>query len=315
MSTVQIGQFKVGNGQPCFIVAEIGINHNGDLDTAFRLIDEAVASGCNAVKFQKRTVSVVYSAAELAKQRPVHASILEAALARGVLAEDAVKRLRDSGLQDSTNGDLKLALEFTVEEYEKIDAYCKQCGILWSVSPWDEQAIDDVREFNLPFIKIASASLTDDALLKKARSIHVPVILSTGMSSAEQVAHAVDVLGKDDLVLLHTVSTYPAEDQDLNLSVIQTLRSMFPDIPVGYSGHERGTTLCVCAVALGACVVERHITLERTMPGSDHAASLEPDGIKRVVSNIRRLEKARGDGVKGILDKEKPIMAKLRRVQ
>lgn len=314
MKKVQIGKFKVGYGQPCFIIAEIGINHNGDLNTAFRLIDEAVAAGCNAVKFQKRTVSVVYSLAELSKPRSVHPSILTAALSRGVLCEEAVQRLKYSELQNSTNGDLKLALEFTVDEYKKIDTYCKERGIMWSVSPWDEQTIDDMRRFNLPFIKIASASLTDDALLRKARSLGVPVVLSTGMSTIEQVIHAVDVLGQDNLVILHTVSTYPAEDQDLSLGVISTLRATFPDVPVGYSGHERGTTLCVCVVALGACVIERHITLERTMPGSDHSASLEPAGIKRVVGNIRRFEKAMGDGVKVVLEAEKPIAAKLRRV-
>ena len=312
---ININSQPIGKGQFCFVIAEIGINHNGSLDTALNLIDVAVIARCNAVKFQKRTVPVVYSAGELAKPRAFHRSILDAGIKRGVFSLEDLARLETSDYQNTTNGDLKRALEFGPAEYARIDAYCKDVGIAWSVSPWDEQAVDDVAPFQLSFWKIASASLTDDGLLRKIRSAAngVPVILSTGMSTMEQVAHAVDVLGKENLILLHTVSTYPAEESELNLRVIQTLKDAFPEVPVGYSGHERGTTLSVCAVALGACVIERHITLDRTSPGSDHAASLEPEGIKRVVDNIRRLEKAMGDGAKRVLPTEVPIQAKLRR--
>jgi N-acetylneuraminate synthase len=311
---VKIGNREVGNGQPCFVVAEIGINHNGDLGTALQLIDVAVKAGCDAVKFQVRTVPVVYSETELVKPRAVHRTIIDSALKRKVLSAEAEKRIIDSSYENTTNGDLKNALELTSDEYEEIGRYCLEKSILWSVSPWDEASVERVASFNLPFVKVASASLTDDNLLRKVRSLGVPVLLSTGMSTMEEVKHAVHLLGENDLVLLHTVSVYPADEEDLNLAVIMTLRSEFPGIPIGYSGHERGTTLSVAAVALGACVVERHITLDRTMPGSDHAASLEPGGIGRVVTNIRRLEKAMGNGVKTLYPKEIPIKAKLRRV-
>lgn len=313
MKEVKIGKHIVGGDNPCFVIAEIGINHNGNLKVALQLIDVAVAAGCSAVKFQKRTVEVVYSQEELAKPRQVDRSILESAIERGVLSDEAVQRLRSSDFTDSTNGDLKFALEFTKSEYAQINEYCKERGILWGVSPWDEHALDEISAFDQPFIKIASATLTDDELLKKVRSYKKPIVLSTGMSTMEEVRHAVEVLGESDLVLLHTVSTYPAKESELNLRVMHTLRSMFPGIPIGYSGHENGTTLSVCAAALGACVIERHITLDRTMPGSDQAASLEPDGLKRVVSNIRRLEQALGSSMKELLDCEKPIKAKLRR--
>ena len=310
---IQIGNHIIGYDQPAFIIAEIGINHNGNLNHAFKLIDIAIEAGCNAVKFQKRTVPIVYTETELQMPREVHESILMAGLDRNIFISEVKNRLVESNLQNSTNGDLKWALEFTRQEYAEIDAYAKHKGILWSVSPWDEQAVDDIVDFDLPFIKIASASLTDDGLLRKIRELSAPVILSTGMSTMEEVNHAVQLLGEENLILLHTVSTYPAREEELNFRVMETLRSTFPSIPIGYSGHEQGTTLSICARAFGACVIERHITIDRTLPGSDQAASLEPDGIKRVVSNIRRFEQALGSAEKVLLDREAPIKAKLRR--
>jgi N-acetylneuraminate synthase len=269
------------------VIAEIGINHNGDIDLAKRLIDVALAAGCNAVKFQKRTVDVVYTPEELA-------------------------RPRESPFGE-TNGDLKRGLEFGKEEYEEIDRCCKEKGIPWLASCWDEGSADFIEQFDVPCYKIASASLTDDHLLRHTRAKGKPILLSTGMSTIEQIDHAVELLGKQDLVILHSCSTYPAYYEELNLRAIQTLRQRY-DVLVGYSGHETGIPSSVAAVVLGACIVERHITLDRSMWGSDHAASLEPNGITRLLRDIRLVETAMGDGVKRVIEREVPIMKKLRRV-
>ena len=287
MSEVMIGKTLVGSNQPCFVVAEIGINHNGSLEIAKRLIDMAFDAGCNAVKFQKRTVEVVYSAEELTKPR--------------------------ENPFGATNGDLKRGLEFGVEQYAAIDHYCREKDILWFASCWDESSVDFVEQFHPPCYKIASASLTDDTLLKHTRAKGKLIILSTGMSTFEEIRHAVSVLGCENLVILHAVSTYPSKDEDTNLKVIDTLRENFPEVPIGYSGHEKGISLTVCAVVMGACMVERHITLDRMMWGSDHPASLEPQGLKRLVRDIRKFESARGDGVKQLLEAEIPVKRKLRR--
>ncbi len=284
---VSIAGRIVGTGSPCYVVAEIGINHNGDVHMAKKLIDVAVASGCNAVKFQKRTVDVVYSAAELA-------------------------RVRESPF-GTTNGELKRALEFGKEQYEEIDAHCKMVRIAWFASPWDEASVDFLEEFDVPCHKVASASLTDDHLLRHIRATKKPVILSTGMSTLAQIDHAVEVLGHKDLIVLHATSTYPANYDELNLKVIPVLAQRYK-IPVGYSGHETGIASSVASVALGATMVERHLTLDRAMWGSDQAASLEPNGMQRLVRDIRLVETSFGDGQKKLLDREKPIMEKLRRV-
>ena len=285
--TVRIGNQRVGDGEPCFIVAEIGINHNGDLDTARKLVSAALLAGCDAVKFQKRTVDVVYSAEELAKPRESRFG--------------------------STNGDLKRGLEFDLEGYREIDRYCKQHRMLWFASCWDEASVDFMEAFEPPCYKIASASLTDDDLLRRHRTTGRPIILSTGMSTLEQVDHAVEVLGTQDLVLMHTNSTYPSAPEELNLGTIATLRERY-DVPVGYSGHEVGLSTTVAAATLGACVVERHITLDRAMWGSDQAASVEPHGFARLVRDIHTVRAAMGDGVKRVYTSEVPVMQKLRRV-
>lgn len=287
MSAVRIGNRLVGDDQPCFIVAEIGINHNGDIDLAKRLISIAVGAGCDAVKFQKRTIDVVYSAEELAKPR--------------------------ESPFGQTNGDLKYGLEFGREEYEEIDAFCRSVKMLWFASPWDEGSVDFMEQFHPPVYKIASASLTDDHLLRHARATGKPIILSTGMSTYAEIDHAVEVLGLDNLVLMHATSTYPANYDELNLRAIPTMAERY-GVPIGYSGHETGIPTSVCAVALGACCVERHITMDRAMWGSDHAASLEPNGITRLVRDIRLWEQAKGDGVKRVYEREVPIIRKLRRV-
>ena len=287
MATVRIGSGLVGDDQPCFIVAEIGINHNGDVDLAKRLISVALAAGCDAVKFQKRTVEVVYTAEELAKPR--------------------------ENPFGPTNGDLKYGLEFEQEEYEEIDAFCKSVKMMWFASPWDESSVDFLEKFRVPVYKIASASLTDDNLLRHVRATGKPIILSTGMSTYAEIDHAVDLLGKEDLVLMHATSTYPAAYAELNLRAIPTMGARY-GVPVGYSGHETGIPTSVCAAALGACSVERHITMDRAMWGSDHAASLEPNGISRLVRDIRLWEQAKGDGIKRVYEREFPIIKKLRRV-
>jgi N-acetylneuraminate synthase len=284
---VRIGKRMAGDGHPCFVIAEIGINHNGDIDLAKRLISVAIGAGCDAVKLQKRTIDVVYS-------------------------KDELDRPRESPF-GTTNRDLKEALEFDFEDYVEIDRYCREVKMPWFASCWDEASVDLINRFDVPCFKIASASLTDDNLLRHTRAKGKPIILSTGMSTMEQIDHAVEVLGREDLVLLHACSTYPAYYEEINLRVIPVLRERYR-VPVGYSGHETGLPSSVAAVAMGACIVERHITCDRSMWGTDQAASLEPNGITKLVSYIRMSEKAMGDGVKRVLEREGPIIKKLRRV-
>lgn len=287
MTTVNIGGIAVGDGAPCWVVGEIGINHNGDITLAKRLMEVAKAAGCGAVKYQKRTVDVVYSAEELARPR--------------------------ENPFGATNGDLKRGLEFAEAQFREIDAHARVLGLPWFASCWDEASVDFMERFSPPAYKIASASLTDDALLRHTRATGKPIIAATGMSTQEQVDHAVEVLGTKDLILLHTVSTYPAKYDELNLRVIPTMRERY-GVPVGYSGHETGLASSVAAVALGACIVERHITLDRAMWGSDQAASLEPSGLTKLVRDIRLVEQAMGSPEKRRLDVEVPVMQKLRRV-
>ena len=286
--TITIKNKKIGDGFPCFIIAEIGINHNGSVDLAKKMIDIAVTTGCDAVKFQKRTIDVVYTQEELAKER--------------------------KSVFGNTNGDLKRGLEFGLKEYKEIDKYCKEKGILWFASCWDEHSVDFIEQFNPPCYKIASASLTDDNLLKYTKSKGKPIILSTGMSTMEEINHAVSILGEDNLIIMHCTSTYPSNSDEMNLKVIQTFKKEF-SCPIGYSGHERGITPSVIAVALGANVVERHITTDRTNWGSDQAASLETSGLYHMVRDIRQTPILLGDGVKVVYPRELPIIEKLRRVK
>jgi len=284
---VRIGNRSVGDGAPCYVIAEIGINHNGDLDIAKKLISLAHAAGCDAVKFQKRTVDVVYTAAELATPR--------------------------ENPFGTTNGELKRGLEFDKKAYDAIDAYCKDVKMPWFASCWDEGSVDFIDAYDPPCYKIASASLTDDNLLKHTRSKGKPIIMSTGMSTMAQVEHAVEVVGTKDLVLLHTCSAYPSSYNDINLRVMKTLADKF-GVPVGYSGHESGLAPSVAAVALGAAVIERHITVDRAMWGSDQAASLGPSGLTRLVRDIRLVETSMGSPEKRVIPSEVPVAKKLRRV-
>lgn len=283
---VKIGDTWVGDGHPCFITGEIGINHNGDVTIAKKLIDAAAFAGCNAVKFQKRTVEVVYTPEEL-----------------------ALPRENPFG---PTNGDLKRGLEFGKKDYREINRYCKERGIKWFASCWDEQSVDFIEEFNPPCYKIASPTLTDDELLLYTKKKGKPVLLSTGMSEMKQIRHAVELLGEDNIVLMHCTSTYPSQPHELNLMVIKTFLKEFK-CPIGYSGHEVGLMSSLAAVVLGACLIERHITLDRAMWGSDQAASVEPHGMMRLIKDIRFVEKSMGNGEKVVYESEIPIMKKLRR--
>jgi N-acetylneuraminate synthase len=285
---VRIGDRQVGPGFETFVVAEIGINHNGDVGLAKKLVGVAAGSGVQAVKFQKRTpeLCVPPEQRDLPRETPW-----------GLI----------------TYADYRERLELDRGEYEEIDAFCRSVGVPWFASCWDEDSADFVEQFDPPCYKIASACLTDHALLEHTRAKGRPIILSTGMSSLEQIDRAVEVLGREDLVLMHTTSTYPSSPDELNLRVIQGLAERY-QVPVGYSGHEVGLAPTLAAVVLGACAVERHITLDRAMWGSDQAASVEPQGFSRLVRDIRLYERARGDGEKRVYESEQPVMERLRRV-
>ena len=284
--TVKIKDITVGDNYPCFIIAEIGINHNGDIETAKKLINVAHFCGCNAVKFQKRTVDKVYTKEELSIPR--------------------------DSIFGKTNGDLKRGLEFDYDEYKIINEYCKELKMPWFVSCWDVDSVDFIEQFDVCAHKISSACLTDIELLKKIKSTNKPVLLSTGMSTIDEIDKAVDILGTDNLIIYHCTSTYPTSNNEINLNAIPMLKERY-NCPIGFSGHERGIFPSSAAVILGACSVERHITLDRTMWGSDQAASLEPEGLRKLVRDIRNVKDILGDGIKVVYESELPIRKKLRR--
>ena len=286
---IKMGKRMVGDGHPAYVIAEIGINHNGDLDIAKKIIDAAVHAGADAVKFQKRTPEVC-------------------------TPPDQQKQMRETPWGYITYLDYRYKVEFNEEQYREIDRYCKEKGIDWMVSVWDEPSVDFMEKFETPAYKVPSASLTDHTLLKYVRQTGKPVIISTGMSTMEQIHMGVNAVGEDNLIIMHCTSTYPCEPEELNLKMIETLRNEFPKNPIGYSGHEVGLVPSAVAVALGACSVERHITLDRAMWGSDQAASVEPGGFERLVKYIRVTEAGLGDGVKKVYESEKGSMKKLRRV-
>lgn len=310
---VHIAGIPIGRAKPCFFVAEIGINHNGSLEITKKLIDAAAHAGAQAVKFQKRTVPLIYSEEELAKPRAVNRPVLENAVKRGVLPKESVERLVRSDYKDSTNGDLKWALEFNEKEYKEIFDYAKEKRLLCFASPWDKQSVDFLESLNPPAYKIASATLTYNDLLARVKDTGKPVILSTGMSTPEEIDTAVQTLHGVPLVLLHTVSTYPAQDEELNLRMIMKLRQKYPEVPIGYSGHEKGIATTLAAATMGAHVIERHITLDRNMFGTDQSASLEPHEFTQLIRDVRSIEKAHGDGIKRVLPSEVPILQKLRK--
>jgi N-acetylneuraminate synthase len=286
---VAIGSRQVGPGEPVYVIAEIGLNHNGDVEIAKKLIDVAAEAGADAVKFQKRTPEI--STPEHMKNTP-----------------------RETPWGTMTYLEYRYRVEFSREQYVEIGDYATQRGLHWFASPWDEPSVDFLEDLNVVAHKVASASVTDSGMLRKLKETGKPIILSTGMSTMEQIEKAVDILGTENLILLHATSTYPLPPEEANLRMVTTLTEHFPGVPVGYSGHETGLQISIAAVALGAVAVERHITLDRTMWGSDHAASLEPQGLEKLVRDIRVLEVAMGDGVKKVFPGELAPLSKLRRV-
>jgi len=289
-ANVRIGNRHVGDGEPVFVIAEIGINHNGSPAIARKLIDGAVLAGCDAVKFQKRTPELC-------------------------VPRDQWDVERDTPWGRMKYIDYRHRVEFGEKEYAEIDRYCRERGILWFASCWDEEAVEFMERFDPPCYKAASASLTDTELLLKKRSTGRPLIISTGMSTREEIDSAIAAVGTTNLLVAHSTSTYPCPPEELNLRMIQTLRAVYPMCPIGYSGHEVGLSPTWAAVSLGATFVERHITVDRAMWGSDQAASVEISGFMRLVANIRDIEKAMGDGVKRVYEAEMGQRRKLRRVR
>ena len=286
---VKIGNKWVGDDHPAYIVAEIGINHNGDIGMAKDLIKAGKHAGVDAVKFQKRTPELC-------------------------VPPEQRSQMRETPWGYITYLDYRYKVEFNEADYDEIDRYAREVGIDWFASVWDEPSVDFLEKYNPIAYKVPSASLTDFNLLRHLRSTGRPIILSTGMSTLNQIESAVSLIGEDNLVITHATSAYPCDPNELNLRMIQTLRQMFT-CPIGYSGHEVGLVTSAVAVGLGACMVERHITLDRALWGSDQAASVEPGGFEKLVKYIRVTEAAIGDGVKKVYDSELSSLRKLRRVQ
>ncbi len=284
---VKIGGSAVGEGHLTYVVAEIGINHNGDLEIAKSLITAAKHAGVNAVKFQKRTPELC-------------------------VPLEQQSQMRETPWGYITYLDYRNRVEFGEKEFDSIDKHCRETGITWFASVWDEPSVDFLEKYNPACYKIPSASLTDHGLLRKIRATGRAKILSTGMSTMEQIRASVAEIGEDNLVITHATSTYPCEPDELNLRMITTLKKEF-NCPIGYSGHEVGLVPSAVAVALGACMVERHITLDRAMWGGDQAASVEPSGFEKLVKYVRVTEAAMGDGVKKVYESELPSLRKMRR--
>jgi N-acetylneuraminate synthase len=283
---IKIGDRWIGEGHPTYVVAEIGINHNGSLDTAKQLMLAAREAGVDAVKFQKRTPELCVPPDQ-----------------RGVMRETPWGYI--------SYLDYRYKVEFGEEDYREIDRHAKEIGITWFASVWDQPSIDFLEAFSPACYKIPSASLTDHPLLRRLRQTGRPIILSTGMSTQDEICIAVDVVGLENLMITHSTSSYPCAPEELNLRMIQTLQKMFP-VPIGYSGHEVGLVTSVVSVAMGACLVERHITLDRAMWGSDQAASVEPHGFARMVNYIRVTEASLGNGIKQVYESEMPSRMRLR---
>jgi len=286
---MEINGRKVGEGFPVFVIAEIGLNHNGDIEIAKELIDAAVEAGCDAVKFQKRDPELC-------------------------VPKEQRDMMRETPWGYISYMDYRYKVEFGKEDYDEIDRYCKLKGILWSASCWDVNSLEFLNGYDVSFHKVASAMVTDSLFLQQLVQSGKPVICSTGMSTMADIASAASILSESscDYALLHCTSTYPCPLEEINLKVIPALKQRFKR-PVGYSGHETGLVPTWAAVSLGACIVERHITLDRAMWGSDQAASVEPGGFARLVGGIRDLEKALGNGRKKIYDSEAKILKRLRK--
>lgn len=287
---IKVGNRLIGDRHPVFIIGEIGINHNGDVDIAKKIIAGAKHAGCDAVKFQKRTPEIC-------------------------TPKDQWNIERDTPWGRMIYIEYRHKVELGESQYAEIDKYCKEIGMIWFASCWDEPSVDFIEQFNPPLYKTASASLTDFPLLGKYKQLNSPIMMSTGMSTMEEIDKAISFMDKNNLMVAHATSAYPCKNKELNLRMIETLRKKFPEIPIGYSGHEVGLAPTWAAVALGACFVERHITLDRAMWGTDQAASVEVGGMGRLVANIRDIENSLGNGIKKVYDSELGQIKKLRRVK
>ena len=286
INSVKVGDRLVGPGQPVYIIAEIGINHNGDMKIAKDLIEMSAKAGVDAVKFQKRTPELC-------------------------VPEDQRNVMRETPWGTMTYMDYRYKVEFEEKEYKELADYAASFNVHLFASPWDIVSVDFLAKMKHPVIKIASASITDMELLKKVADSGLPIIMSTGMSTIEQIDAAVAVLPKDRLLIAHATSAYPCEVDELNLKMIPVLAEKY-QVPTGYSGHETGLQSTVAAIALGATFIERHVTLDRAMWGSDQAASVEPTGLQKLVRDIRVVERALGDGVKKVYESELKPMQRLR---
>jgi N-acetylneuraminate synthase len=284
----KVGNRYIGDRERVFVVAEIGINHNGSVEIAKKIIDGAKYAGCDAVKFQKRTPEIC-------------------------VPKDQWDVERDTPWGRITYLEYRHKMEFAEKQFEEIVEYCNKKEIMWFASCWDEEAVEFIQKFDPELYKIASASLTDDELLLRHQALNKPVIISTGMSTIEEIENAVEIFGMKNLLLAHSTSSYPCNTNELNLRMIQTLKNKFPGVPIGYSGHEVGLAPTWAAIALGASFVERHITLDRAMWGTDQAASVEIVGMQKLISNIRDIELSLGDGIKKVYDSELKNIKKLRR--
>jgi len=278
---------RSNNIEKIFIIAEIGINHNGDINLAKKLMKQAKDAGCDAVKFQKRTIDIVYT-------------------------DSFLKEKRESPW-GTTQREQKEGLEFNENEYRQIDSYSKELGILWFASAWDIPSQDFLKEFNLSYNKIASAMITNLEFVEHVAKEQKHTFVSTGMTSLEDVDKAIDIFKKHDcpITVMHTNSEYPSPEENLNLRTIQTLQKRY-NVPVGYSGHETSISPSIVAASIGAVAIERHITLDRASYGSDQSASLEITGLRNLVETIRKVPIVLGDGKKVITDQEKIIAKKLR---
>ena len=289
MRNFKFGNSEITENSLTFVIAEIGINHNGDLNSAKQLIKVAKDAGCDAVKFQKRTPEIS-------------------------TPKNQWNKLRETPWGEMTYIDYRHKVEFSIPDYEELDKYANNLDIVWFASCWDSQAVKDIKKFNVPIYKIASASLTDEEMISEVLKTDKSIILSTGMSSLKEINKTVEFIGNNELAILHTTSTYPCKPEELNLNVINTYFEDFPDNIIGYSGHETGLVTTAVAVSMGAKIIERHITLDRSMWGTDQAASIEPQGLISLIKYIRTVEKAMGDGKKIVYESEIPIKNKLRRI-
>tara|TARA_B100001287_G_C22607574_1_gene493477 strand:+ start:151 stop:1026 length:876 start_codon:yes stop_codon:yes gene_type:complete len=285
----KITKNTINNSKNVYFIGEVGINHNGDIDIAKKIILEAKKAGFSAVKFQKRNPEIS-------------------------TPENIKSKLRETPWGEMTYLDYKFKIEFDKNEYDQIDKYCRELEIDWFASCWDIDSLNFILKYQPPVLKLASASITNKELLIAHRDSGLPIIMSTGMSTTEEIQKAHKVLQDNDLAILHTTSTYPCPPEELNLNVIKTLAQQYPDIPIGYSGHESGLSTSIAAAVLGAKIIERHITINRAMWGTDQAASLEPIGMQRLVGSVNKIITALGDGQKKVYESEMPIKEKLRNI-